>query len=153
MVANQDIVYRGTLLKQFTDIHTSILPQMIVYNFFKNYNTDKHIAEVAQMYGEKAKFMCEQIKAKFPSEMTLIEPDGGMFVWVTDSTGELDISKFVQRLLNEYKVAVVSGDVFMTEGGESHSFRLNYTVPTIDEIEKGITCIAELLKKMYSEIK
>ena len=152
LVANKEIIFRATLLHQFTDVHPSSLPQMIVYEFFKNYDTDAHIAKIQKMYGEKSHFICEQIREKCPKEVTFIEPEGGMFVWITDSTGKIDIAEFVQRLINEYKVAVVSGDVFMTEGGQSHSVRLNFTVPTKEQIEVGITAVADLFKKMYAEL-
>ncbi|MBR0307322.1 MAG: PLP-dependent aminotransferase family protein [Mogibacterium sp.] len=153
LIAHKDIIYRGTLLHQFTDIHPASLPQMIVYEFFKNYDTDAHIKFVQDLYGEKCRFMCEQLREKLPKEVTFIEPEGGMFVWITDSTGKIDISEYVQRLIKEYKVAVVSGDVFVTEGGLSHSVRLNFTVPDKAQIEAGITAVADLFKKMYAEME
>ena len=68
-----------------------------------------------------------------------------MFVWCTDVTGKLDIDAFVKKLAEEYKVAVISGDVFMPAGGKSHSFRLNFTVPEKDEIKKGVEGIGKAL--------
>lgn len=147
MIANQEIIERGTLLKQFSDVHTSILPQMIVYEYFKNYDTDTNIRKIANFYADKCSYMCKLIKEEFPSEMKCIEPDGGMFVWVTDTTGRINIDHLVQRLVKEYKVAIISGNVFMTNDGISHSFRLNFTVPTASEIEIGIKSIAKVLKE------
>ncbi|MBQ6582502.1 MAG: PLP-dependent aminotransferase family protein [Mogibacterium sp.] len=153
LVANKEIIFRATLLHQFTDVHPASLPQMIVYEFYKNYDTDAHIKDVQKLYGDKARFMCEQLREKLPKEVTFIEPQGGMFVWITDSTGKIDIGEYVQRLINEYKVAVVSGDVFMSEGGLSHSVRLNFTVPSVEQIEVGVAAVADLFKKMYAEME
>ena len=50
MIANKKIIERGTLLKQFTDVHTNILAQMIVYEYYKNYDIKKHLAEVSAFY-------------------------------------------------------------------------------------------------------
>ena len=149
MVANKQIVDRGTLLKQFSDVHTNILAQMIIYEYYKRYDTDKHISEVSAFYGDKCHYMCELIHEKLQASIKCIEPDGGMFVWCTDTTGKIDIEAFVQKLVTEHKVAVISGNVFTTDGSKSHSFRLNFTVPTKEQIEKGITAIGEVLEEMY----
>lgn len=152
VVAPADVAYRVTLLKQFTDVHTSILPQMIVGKFFTEYDTAAHIKMIDEMYGEKSKLMCEELRKQLPAEVQFIEPEGGMFVWVTDTTGKINIGEYVQRLISEYKVAVVSGDVFMAEGGESHSLRLNFTVPSNEQIVEGVAAVADLFKKMYAEL-
>lgn len=149
MIADKKIIDRGTLLKQFGDVHTNILAQMIVYEYYKNYDISKHIAEVSAFYAEKCEYMCKLIKEKLPKQIRCIEPDGGMFVWCTDTTGKIDISEFVQKLVSEKKVAVISGDVFITNDGSSHSFRLNFTVPSKAEIEIGINALAEVLSELY----
>lgn len=150
MIANKQIVERGTLLKQFTDVHTTILTQMIVYEYYKRYNVKEHISEVARFYSDKCHYMCELIQDLLPKEIKCIEPEGGMFVWCTDTTGKIDIELLVQKLVKEKRVAIISGNVFLT-GHEvaSHSFRLNFTVPSKEEIKKGIEAIGAVLQEMY----
>ena len=151
MIANKKIVERGTLLKQFTDVHTNILAQMIVYEYYKNYDIKKHIAEVSAFYAKKSEYMCKLIREKLPKEIKCIEPDGGMFVWCTDTSGKIDIDELVQKLVSEKKVAIISGDVFITNNSKSHSFRLNFTVPSMEQIEYGITSIGEVLNGLYAK--
>ncbi len=150
MIANKKIVDRGTLLKQFTDVHTNILAQMIIYEYYKNYDIKKHIAEISAFYAKKCEYMCQLIREKLPKEIKCIEPDGGMFVWCTDTTGTIDIDELVSKLVEEKKVAIISGDVFITNDTKSHSFRLNFTVPSMEEIEYGITSIGEVLEELYA---
>lgn len=151
MIANKKIIERGTLLKQFTDVHTNILAQMIVYEYYKNYDIKKHIAEVSAFYAKKSEYMCKLIREKLPKEIKCIEPDGGMFVWCTDTSGKIDIDELVQKLVSEKKVAIISGDVFITNNSKSHSFRLNFTVPSMEQIEYGITSIGEVLNELYAK--
>lgn len=66
MIANKKIIERGTLLKQFTDVHTNILAQMIVYEYYKNYDIKKHLAEVSAFYAKKSEYMCKLIREKLP---------------------------------------------------------------------------------------
>lgn len=150
MIANKAIVERGTLLKQFGDVHTNILAQMVIYEYYKKYDVAKHIEQVSAFYAEKCHYMYEQICKKLPSEIKCREPEGGMFVWCTDMSGKIDIEEFVTKLVQEKKVAIISGNVFVTNGEKSHSFRLNFTVPTKEQIEKGIDAIAEVLKELYA---
>lgn len=152
MIANKEIIERGTLLKQFTDVHTNILAQMIVYEYYKNYDIPAHIAEISDFYGKKCEYMCRLIREKLPKEIKCIEPDGGMFVWCTDTTGKIDITELVQKLVSEKKVAIINGDVFITNEGQSHSFRLNFTVPSMEQIEYGITSIGEVLNELYANV-
>lgn len=74
-----------------------------------------------------------------------------MFVWCTDTSGKIDIDELVQKLVSEKKVAIISGDVFITNNSKSHSFRLNFTVPTMEQIEYGITSIGEVLNGLYAK--
>lgn len=150
MIADRAIVDRGTLLKQFSDVHTNILAQIIVYEYFSRYDTDTNIKNIAKFYGDKAEYMCSLIREEFPDGMKCIEPEGGMFIWCTDTTGKLDVEKLVHRLVTEENVAIISGNVFMTNGNKSNSFRLNFTVPTMDQIEIGIKAIAKLIKEEYA---
>ena len=94
--------------------------------------------------------MCRLIREELPKEIKCIEPDGGMFVWCTDTTGKIDIAELVQKLVSEKKVAIINGDVFITNDGKSHSFRLNFTVPSMEQIAYGITSVGEVLKEMYA---
>lgn len=151
MVANKQIVDRGTLLKQFGDVHTNILAQMVIYEYYKNYDIKKHIADISAFYAEKCAYMCQLIKEKLPEGIKCIEPEGGMFVWCTDTTGKIDIAELVQKLVTEKKVAIISGDVFITNDSSSHSFRLNFTVPNKEQIEIGITSLAEVLNELYAK--
>lgn len=75
MIANKKIIERGTLLKQFTDVHTNILAQMIVYEYYKNYDIKKHLAEVSAFYAKKSEYMCKLIREKLPKEIKCFIPN------------------------------------------------------------------------------
>ncbi len=45
------------------------------------------------------------------------------------------------------KVCVVPGNAFLTdERDECHSFRINFSTPTDEQLEKGIRLLGELIK-------
>ena len=68
MIANKKIIERGTLLKQFTDVHTNILAQMIVYEYYKNYDI-RNILQRYPLSMQKSEYMCKLIREKLPKEI------------------------------------------------------------------------------------
>ena len=72
--------------------------------------------------------------------------DGGLFIWC-DLPEDVDMPAFCKNaVLN--KVCVVPGNAFLTdENEECHSFRINFSTPTDEQLEKGIKILGELANK------
>ena len=69
-----------------------------------------------------------------------------MFIWCTLPDG-VDMPTFCTEAVRDFKVAVVPGNTFsMREDDPCQSFRLNFTTPSDEAIEKGIHVLAELVK-------
>lgn len=50
------------------------------------------------------------------------------------------------------KVCVVPGNAFLTDENEQcHSFRINFSTPTNEQLEKGIKILGELAKEMLNK--
>ena len=70
-----------------------------------------------------------------------------MFLWVTLPDGT-DMKDFLARSVAA-KVAVVPGATFLPETDKpTYSFRMNYSMPTEEQIVKGVAALAEVLKGM-----
>ena len=70
-------------------------------------------------------------------------PDGGLFLWC-DLPEKIDLAKFVKTSL-ERKVAVVPGGAFLADANEaSHSFRVNFSYPSNEQIIKGVDILAQV---------
>ena len=92
--------------------------------------------------------MCSYIDNEFSEKISYIRPQGGLFVWCT-LPDDCNMNDFCTRAIKEYKIAVVPGNSFsIDENEKSHSFRLNYSTPTNEDIEKGM----EILSKMTKDI-
>ena len=92
--------------------------------------------------------MCSYIDEGFSKQVSYIRPQGGLFVWCT-LPDSCDMNEFCKKAVQEYKIAIVPGNSFSIDENEvSHSFRLNYSTPTNENIEKGM----EILAKMTRDI-
>ena len=132
---------------QVSTVHTSILPQMIAYKFITENNFDEHLEKLRAIYRRKSDLMLNALKMQMPKSISFTEPEGGLFIWGTLPDG--DMNYFCKKAVQN-KVAVVPGNAFLTDETQPClSFRLNYSTPTDEQIEKGVAILAQVAKTMY----
>ena len=94
----------------------------------------------------KCALMLDCLGSCLPAEVAFTHPEGGLFVWCTLPSG-LDSANFAKLLVNR-KVAVVPGATFLSdEGGISSSFRLNYSMPSDEEIVRGVEILGDCARE------
>ncbi|MDR0197623.1 MAG: PLP-dependent aminotransferase family protein [Oscillospiraceae bacterium] len=147
MCGAQNIVQKAVACVQVSTVHTSILPQMLTYKFVTEYNFDAHLERLQQIYKEKCKLMLDGLKFGMPLSVEFTEPEGGLFIWGTLPFGDM---RYFCGKAAENKVAVVPGNAFLVnEKEESLSFRLNFSTPTNEQIERGVEILARVAKTIY----
>ncbi len=147
MCAENTIIQKAICALQVSTVHTSILSQRIVHQFITRNNFDEHIANLQEIYRKKCDLMLNCLKYKMPQSIRFTEPDGGLFVWGTLPEG--DMQYFCKKAV-ENKVAVVPGNAFLVDEKQpTLSFRINYSTPTDEQIEKGTDILAAVAKTMY----
>lgn len=145
-VAHQNILAKMTVGKQAADVHTPCLNQMIVYEWFKKYDVDAHIAKIQAIYKKKLDLMCDCIDRELGSFVEYVRPEGGLFIWckLPDNVNMLD---FVKRAV-EKKVAVVPGNAFLMDDTDSTQYiRLNFSTPSDEGIINGVKALGEVAKE------
>lgn len=148
VVAPKEIIAKMTVAKQSSDVHTTILSQMICERFLAEYDFDAHIAGLREIYRKKSSLMIRQIDQNFHPAVTHTNPEGGLFLWCTLPKGS-DMLAFCKAAV-ERGVAMVPGSAFLTDDhGTSESVRLNFSTPTDEQIVDGISRLGDLTKKMF----
>ncbi len=141
------VVTKMVVAKQVEDVHTNIFFQMMCAEYIEKYDLDAHIETIRALYREKCHAMLDALEREFPREVTFTRPEGGLFIWCT-MPERIELSDFIKRSVEE-KVFTVPGTAFnCDENAPSHSFRLNYSMPSFEEIEKGIALLGKILKEM-----
>lgn len=146
--APAEIIQKIVVCKQVSDVHSNIWAQIVAYRFMTTVDRESHFNKLRGIYKHKSDLMCGYIDNEFSKRITYIRPEGGLFVWCT-LPDDCDMNAFCSKAVQEYKIAVVPGNSFSIDENEvSHSFRLNYSTPTDEQIMQGM----EILSRMTREI-
>lgn len=141
---NEAIVQKMVVAKQVEDVHTNIFFQMMVSDYMEQYDLDAHIEKIRALYREKCHFMLDMLDKYMPECVSYTRPEGGLFIWCT-LPETLPLAEFLERAKAE-NVFVVPGTAFnCDESAPSSSFRLNYSMPSFEEIEKGIRLLGKIV--------
>ncbi|MCH5296186.1 MAG: PLP-dependent aminotransferase family protein [Ruminococcus sp.] len=145
-ICPKPIFQKLVVCKQGNDVHTNIWAQYICDEFITKYDFNNHLGMLRNIYAKKAEFCMNLLDKYCAPAITYNKIDGGLFIWC-DLDKSIDMPSFCKEaVLN--KVCVVPGNAFLTdENEECHSFRINFTTPTDEQLEKGIKILGELANK------
>ncbi len=148
VIAPREIVQKMVVCKQGEDVHTNVWSQMVAYKFMTEYDFKAHLENLREIYRKKADF-CMDLLDKYlvPNKITYQKIEGGLFIWCKLPEG-VDMADFCKQAVLR-KVCVVPGNAFLTDESEQcSSFRINFSTPTDEQLEKGIKILGELAKEV-----
>ncbi len=145
--ANKELIQKMVVAKQVEDVHTNMFFQMMCAEYMEKYDLDAHIETIRDLYRHKCHKMLDCLDKYMPKQVKYTRPEGGLFLWCTLPEG-ITLSDFVNRA-KDALVFVVPGTAFnCDETAPSDSFRLNYSMPSDKDIEKGIKILGDIIKDM-----
>lgn len=139
LCANRALLSRIVIAKQVSDVHTALLPQLLAYEYLKQYDIDALIAQMRKTYAHKCNTMLTAMERYFPSDagITYTRPRGGLFIWCDLGHG-IDTLALSPAAI-EKKVVYVPGNTFMVDMDRPCSaLRLNYSTMSDEKIVEGI---------------
>ena len=147
-IAPKPITQKMVVCKQADDVHTNILAQMICNTLMTDYDYDGHLEKLRAIYRKRTQLMLNLIEEYLvPHGITYHKAEGGLFIWCTlpENINMLDFCKKSA----EKKVCAVPGNAFLVdESAPCQSFRINFSTPTEEQIQKGIAILGETAKQM-----
>jgi len=145
ILGNKEIVGKIVIMKQATDLCTTILNQLIAYEYCTNYDIDKNIESNIEIYRKKRNVMLNALDRYFPAEVTWTKPEGGFFVFAT-LPEYIDADEMFLEAIKE-EVAYVSGAPFFANDKGKNTMRLSFCYPSEKDIEEGIKRLGKVIKK------
>ena len=147
VIAPKPIFQKMVVCKQGNDVHTNIWSQMVCNELMTKYDFDAHLEKLRNLYRKKAQFMMDLMdKYLVPMSITYAKITGGLFTMCT-LPDYVDMQEFCKDAIKN-KVCVVPGNAFLTdESEECHTFRVNFSTPTDEQLEKGIKLLAKTAEK------
>ncbi|WP_413453226.1 PLP-dependent aminotransferase family protein [Erwinia persicina] len=146
-VASAEITEKLGLLKLAADTQCSTLNMAAVSMYLERHNIDDHIQTIKAQYLRKKETMLSVVRSEFPQGISWTDPDGGLFTWMEFPEG-FDTAKFMlEHAVPEAKVVWVPGATFFPTVQRDNFARFSYSTHGDEKIIKGMTALAELLKK------
>ena len=147
VIAPKPIFQKMVVCKQGNDVHTNIWSQMVCNELMTKYDFDAHLEKLRNLYRKKAQFMMDLMdKYLVPMGITYAKITGGLFTMCT-LPDYVNMQEFCKDAIKN-KVCVVPGNAFLTdESEECHTFRVNFSTPTDEQLEKGIKLLAKTAEK------
>lgn len=147
LLGGEEIVKKAVVGLQTSTVHTNIWAQMLTYRFLNEVDFGEHLERLRGIYKAKYQRMRDGLRRELPDCITLTEPQGGLFIWGTLPEG-YDMNAFCTEAVRN-KVAVVPGNAFSAdESAVSHSFRMNFSTPTDEQIDQGVKILGKVAREM-----
>jgi 2-aminoadipate transaminase len=144
VLADGPIIQQLVFAKQAADLQTNSFIQHVVYHYCRMGFFEKHIPTIIKDYAHRANVMLSAIHEHFPSDVKIVEPEGGMFIWCTLPKGIKSADVFKKAI--QQNVAFVDGSAFYANGGGENTMRLNFTNSSDDAIRSGIKRLGGVIR-------
>ena len=148
-IGAKDIINRMVVCKQVSDVHTNLYFQMLVAHYLEECDLDAHIAEICDNNRVKRDAMIAACEKYFDPRVTFTRPNGGLFIWAELPEG-YDSFKLC-KMISAKKVACVPGNAFLSDDeGISNGFRMNFSLPSVEQIETAIQRVGETITEFFA---
>ena len=103
------------------------------------------LIKIREVYRKRRDTAIEAIRQSFPSNISFIKPEGGLFLWI-ELDEKIDTVKLLEKCL-EHNVAFVPGNSFFPNTKKRNTLRLNFSNMPEEKISDGIMRIGRALKE------
>jgi 2-aminoadipate transaminase len=144
LVGPQAIIKAIQTIATNTYISPNMVSQAIVYQFASTGGMDGAIATVKTALRARRDAVVNALTRELP-EAKFAAPSGGYFMWV-ELPEAIDVAE-LEKAAAERDVLFVKGTDFLLEGG-TNTLRLAYSGVTPEQIDEGITKLAEAVRSL-----
>ena len=144
LTASEDLFPLLVRLKQASDLHTNRLSQWMVLQYLNDPQREARMEQVAALYRERRDGFDAALRRHLGNLASWISPPGGLFFWVTINAPITPQALLRQAL--ERGVLFTPGSHFLAEGGDSQAIRLNFSLASPEDAERGLSILGELLR-------
>jgi len=136
IVARPQLLERIILLKQSVDLCTASFNQLLVAEYLREGLMHGTLDRAVACYRPKRDRMLRSLEQHMPAGTSWSTPEGGMFLWVRLPAGLSSASLADEA--GAAGVVYVNGRQFHCDGSGHDTMRLNYSFPSLEQIERGI---------------
>jgi DNA-binding transcriptional MocR family regulator len=136
-------------LKRALSCSSSLLNQMVIYEFLRGGDYDRHLARLKQALRVNKERMLALIAKYFPENTCVTNPCGGGVLWVELPVGGDGIKLFRKSVKDN--ISITPGVLFSASGKYKRCVRISYGLPWTDVVESAIKRLGELSHELVEE--
>lgn len=133
-------------LKFITNMPTSTLAQATIAEFLQRGSYDQHLRRTRKTLSDQVLQVTQTIYEHFPPGTRVIDPTGGLFLWVelpkTVNSLELQRQSLTER------ISIAPGPIFSSKDTYQNFIRLNCGHPWSSILKQGLITLGCLVTKM-----
>ncbi len=146
-VAAPELLEKMALLKVAADTQTSTINMAAASLFLDRFDLQAHVAMLQAAYRSKKEVMLDAIRQYFPQDVSMTNPDGGLFTWASFPKG-FDATRFMKDVaLPVARVAYVPGATFFPTHQRANHARINFSAQSEERILSGIAALGAALRR------
>jgi len=147
IIGDPSLIARMVVAKQAMDLCSNVFTQAWVAEYLRTGAIYEHIEKTRALYREKRNLMVAAFERYMPSRPDLrwTSPEGGLFLWLS-LPKFIDTERMFARAV-EKKVAYVVGSAFYFDEPERNTMRLNFSYASPEEIDAGVSRLAECVRE------
>jgi DNA-binding transcriptional MocR family regulator len=146
VTADQECISRLTAIKRFSDLGSSKLVQIVLYEFLKRGYYDRQLKRMHRAFRKRMQVALQTMDACFPPTVQWTRPTGGYTIWVKLRKQWDD--EQLNKHLAEFGVIVSPGSYYFPDRKRSEYFRVSIAKRNEEEIKEGITRLGKALHNM-----
>lgn len=136
-------IEKASYLKFTQNIASSSLNQMMLDEYLRNGNMDKHIRKIRRHYAANISQCIDLIKSNFPDGTRTSQPRGGFVLWI-QLPEKFDTTVLYKNAL-EHKISIAPGFLFSSDQRFKNYFRINCALPWETMLEPAIRLLGKIL--------
>ncbi|MFC5591484.1 PLP-dependent aminotransferase family protein [Sporosarcina soli] len=146
IVGPEPVIDRLADIKMQTDYGSSSLSQYVVNQWIKSGGYEEYLDQIRAELKVRRDFAITILNTYFSKIATWTIPSGGFYIWLRLQP-EISIRKLFDRALQE-GILLNPGSVY--DKNNLEHLRLSYAYASLEEIEKGLIRLAELIIELNS---
>ncbi len=144
LAGDEEFITKMAEAKSRISICNDGLAQYAAAELLRRGDVARQIPKVIEVYRRKRDVMLEAMETSFPEEAEWNDPKGGLFLWVK-MPKHVNTTKALMGAVSR-GAAYIPGSNFFS--GEVHNYiRLNYSLPSEEDIVEGIQILGSYLKE------